>query len=645
MLQSIRDHSQGWLTTVIMSIVVIAFGLWGIHSYLGTTAQPTTMAKVNKYVIQQAEFNTAYERLRSEQQMQLGADFIIDQKMEAALKKRALDQLIMGQLLQQAATKDGYRVSVAEVYVALAMIPAFQVNGQFSTERFKEALNEMLYTEKTFLDDLQTTMLVNQVHSGFVESTFSLPSEVDTAIKLVNQKRDIGYLIIPLTRFNNTIQISDAEAAAYYNQHQTQFVTPEQVSVEYLELSLPQLANQLHFSDAQLQQFYQNNISSYTRPQRWHIADILIKVPVHPSSKDIAAAKAKINSLLARARSGESFAKLAAENSEDTASAKKGGELDWFSPGMADPQIEKVVNGLKVGEISAPIQTKYGFSIVQLLAVEQPQVSPFDKVRAQVVKAIAQQQADKLFADASDKLSNLTYANPASLDVAAKALGIQVKGSGLFGRTGGKDAITSNPKVYAAAFSADVLQGNNSEVIELDPETQLVLHIKQHKAAALMPFSAVRDQVVAQLKTQAEQQQAQALGEQILASLAAGKNIHELAQKANLTWNETPDAKRFGEHIPTTLLNTAFRMPRPTTANPFSSLGLKMPNGDYAVLMVSGVHDGVPPLSATDNQIRIYQEQLERNYGQMDYALYVRGLIHKSKVVIDKKNLNSPSAS
>jgi len=136
MLQNIRDRSQGWLAGIVVFLVIATFALWGIHSYLTSGGgQPDVVATVNGKKITQAMLNMAYERLRQQQQMQLGASYVIDQKAEMMLKKQALSQLIMAQVLSAAAIKEGYRITMGEVEGALLAIPAFQVNGRFSRER------------------------------------------------------------------------------------------------------------------------------------------------------------------------------------------------------------------------------------------------------------------------------------------------------------------------------------------------------------------------------------------------------------------------------------------------------------------------------------------------------------------------------
>lgn len=643
MLQSIRDKSQGWLAGGIIGLVCITFAFWGIHSYLTESNAPTAViAKVNGQTIQQAELNAAYQRLRQQQQAQLGASFVIDQKIENQLKKQALNQLIMSRVLSQAAAKDGYRITPDEVGTALLSIPMFQVDGRFSRERFNEVLNNILYNENTFLAELQTTMLINQVRAGIIDSAFTLPGDIAAAAKLVNQKRDIGYLIIPSNRFFNTIQITPSQAQEYYQQHKDEFTSPEQVSIEYLKLSLSQIASQLHFTEAQLLQFYQNNLNNYTLPERWHVAHILVKVSEHVSSSEVANAQTKINGIAARLKAGEAFATLAQQYSDDVVSAKNDGVLEWFNPGMVDPAFEKATASLKqIGDISSPVRTKYGFSIIKLIGMETPQVSPFAKVKDQVEKALAQQQAEQSFTDASDKLSNLTYANPNSLEIAAKALGLQVLATESFSKKGGRDQITANPKVIDAAFKSDVLQGNNSDVISLDPDTLVVVRVKQHLPAKLQSFNQVEGTVTQLLKIKAAAQQAKNMGQQLLQDLKQGKDAGQLANQTNLTWQTVNNIGRFDTRIPGLILNAAFRAPRPSPKLAGSE-GFSLPNGDFVLMSVIAVHDGDLGKNPAVQQ-RIYREELENSFGQLDYSLYVRGMLNNAKVDIKNAKLGDNS--
>jgi len=76
------------------------------------------------------------------------------------------------------------------------------------------------------------------------------------------------------------------------------------------------------------------------------------------------------NKILEQLKNGANFAELAAKNSTDTGSAPKGGDLGWFGKGKMLPEFESAAFGLAVGEISQPVQTTYGWHIIQVLGHE-----------------------------------------------------------------------------------------------------------------------------------------------------------------------------------------------------------------------------------------------------------------------------------
>ncbi len=642
MLQSIRDKSQGWLAWIFVGLIVITFGMWGIHNYLASGVTSNVAAKVNGQEIPVTTLNTAYERLRQQRQIQMGADFSLSQSAEDQLKKQALQQLIVSNLLTHAAISNGFRVTDDQVSEALLRIPVFQIDGQFSRARFEEVLNAMYYTEDQFLSDLRSQMLVNQMQGGYVNSEFATPNEINTAIKFINQKRDISYLIVPTARFTKNVQVSDADMHTYYQQHQQQFQSPEQVSINYLLLSLPAIKAGLHFDQTKLQQYYEDNIDSYMQPQKWHVAHILAKIPAQATPQQIADAQTKINNIASQLAAGKDFNELAKQYSDDTISAANGGVLDWYSQGTLDPTFEKAVANIQnVGDVSAPIRTRYGFSIIKLLAVQKSQPIPFEQALPQVQNALAQQQAEQIFADESDKLSNLTYANPNSLDVAAKALNLPVQSTGLFSHDGDKTGLTANPKIIAAAYSTDVLgQGNNSDLITIDANTVVVIRIKQHKIASLLPFDEVQSTIKDKIAAQIAEQQAKDLGQTILATLQKiPSSANNIANQNNLSWQTDNNAGRYDSRVDGAILHQAFGMPRPQNNIP-SLTGFALPSGDYAVISLNGVNDGVVP-AAGNIQLRIFREEIENTLGNIDYQLYVRDLMNHAKIVTNKTSDNT----
>jgi peptidyl-prolyl cis-trans isomerase D len=534
MLQKIRERSQGWLAWIIIIIICVTFALWGVHSYITGNDNPSSVATVNGEPINQSQITASYERLRRQQQFQLGANFTPNENVESQLKKQALEQLILNHVLIKAAQSDGYRINQTQVDQALIRMPAFQLDGQFSQQRFREVLGTILYSDANFLNDLQNSMLVNQVQAGFVDSAFSLPTDVATAIQLVDQKRDIAYLLIQRSSFTEGIIIPDSAVENYYKEHQTEFALPEQVSIDYLQLSMADLINSVPKDENKIAQYYKDNQDSFKQ-------------------------------------------------------------------------------------------------------------QPLTKVHDQIQRALAQQVAQQIFADKSDKFTNLTYVHPNTLADAAKTLGLTIKSSDLFTRqAAGQSGLSANPKIVAAAFSADVLnRGNNSDVIEMGNDNLVVLRIKEHKPAQIKPLADVQSEVREKLKGQMAQRMAEDQTKTILTRLQQGVGGKQLAKEYNLQWQFKPEVGRYDTTLDTTLRLLAFRMARPVS-NKFSTAGIAMPGGGYAVIAVTGVHDG-DIKKAVDSKQRIFQEQIENSLGQLDYELYVHALLTKAKV--DIKNSSDSSSS
>ena len=296
MLQTIRENTQGWIAGIIISIIILTFALWGIHSYFVGGGNNTTVAEVNGTEISKEQLTIAYERLRRQAQAQFGAG--VTSKDEAALKERALKSLIEVEMLQQASNAEGFLISNTQIDNYLESMPEFQVNGQFSIEKFQELLASTMLSTSEFLDIIKTSLLIGQPKLGIILTSFALPYETNYTISLVNQERDISYINIPLQYFlAQPITITSDQIKTYYDQHQADFMTPEQMNVDYIQLSLSDLINKENPADSELKRFYNENINSYTQPTAWKLIGILVPVAQNATAEEIKKAKANADTL------------------------------------------------------------------------------------------------------------------------------------------------------------------------------------------------------------------------------------------------------------------------------------------------------------------------------------------------------------
>jgi len=629
MLQTIREHTQGWIAGIIITIIILTFALWGIHSYFISNTANLNVAEVNGVEITKEQLTVSYERLRRQIQSQYNSTNPIMAKDESALKSRAMQSLIDMEVLKQASSAEGYLISDRQINIYLQSMPEFQVDGQFSLDRFQEVLSSTLLSTSEFLELIRTSLLIDQPKLGIVFSSFSLPDETASAISLVNQERDINYITIPTQYFlSQPIVISADKIKEYYEQNKSDFMTPEQANLEYLELSLKELSSKFNPTDAMLKSFYNENINSYTQPTQWKIG--MIEFPLSATATQDEIKQAVNNAELAgkALKDGGDLSKIASQYSGNFLNP------GWMSLSQAPAELQKAISGFsKAGDVSQPFKTSKGFVVIKALEIQEPKMLSFELVKDKVRESYVHQHAEEKFTEIRDQLADLTYEHPDSLQFASKALSLPIQTSELFTKDkGGKD-ISQYKKVRDIAFSNDVINlQNNSDVVQLTPETVIVLRIKSHVASALLPLNQVSKQIEDKLKIQEAEKRADKFSEDLMAKLQSGSDPQQLAASYKLKWNSTGFIGRYSNKIDTAILDLAFGLPNPDNAQNKTTYGVtRLPNG-YGIVALKSVKQGV---ISDQKQAAVYAEQIQNSEGLLEYELYKHSQTDNSRIKVN----------
>ncbi|HEX5127601.1 MAG TPA: peptidylprolyl isomerase [Rhodocyclaceae bacterium] len=138
--------------------------------------------------------------------------------------------------------------------------------------------------------------------------------------------------------------------------------------------------------------------------EQTHARHILLRASDTLNDTD---AKRRLNELRDRLKNGADFAELARLNSTDITAAK-GGDLGWLSPGDTVPEFERAMNALKPGEISEPVQSPFGWHLIQVLERRTADVTT-DRRRASARNALHDRKADETFDDWLSQLRDQAY--------------------------------------------------------------------------------------------------------------------------------------------------------------------------------------------------------------------------------------------
>ncbi|MDH5368894.1 MAG: SurA N-terminal domain-containing protein [Gammaproteobacteria bacterium] len=624
MLQSIRDNAQGVFVWIVVGLIVISFALFGLGSYL-SGASKIVAASVNGVDISGTELTRAYQNYQERLRQMFGDQYNPDMFNEKRVKAEVLQGLITQEVMSQMMYEQGYQASSDQIFDKIKQYEAFQEEGVFSPKRYKEVLSLQGINSEAFENDLSRDIASQQHRTAITASAFLTEKEKKTLVALQNQKREIGYFEISVNPYRKSINISDEAIKSNYDKNKNLYLTTEKVQLEYLELNMDDVAALQEVTDEMIKQSYDSSPDNYM-------------------AYDDVAAKKKISALRKKIKQGADFESLAKEYSQDKGSAKQGGDLGYLTRGVEE-NFDKVVFALKKGEVSEVIKSKQGFQIVKvddiragdpeerkvrhILIKAEKKLKPLADVKATIKKELQYQQAGKVFFDDADKMNNLSYETPDSLEPVADALGLKLKTSSLITRRGGT-GIFANPKVLNAAFSQEVLkEGRNSEMLELSDTQLVVLRVKEHKAASVQPLANVKSIIKNAMLQEQASKKVQEVTLDVLKRLQNNESIDSVQkQYPEIKWNKKDWIKRKAEKksiLSQQVRQHAFAMPKSVNAKPnWDKISLSA--GNQAVIALYNVeesHDG------EDDSARIAQVM-----GNSDYESIVQYLKSEADISI-----------
>lgn len=621
MLQKLNERIQGVVAWLVIGLIAITFTLFGVDYYLQAHQTSNAKVVVNGQPLTNQVFEANYRRARSQQDVaqMTAAD-------EKALQAQVLNQMITNEVTMQSASHYGFDVSINQANAAILNIGQFQEDGHFSSERYQQALNGALFTPETFQHEVRQGMLLNQQRFAFMGSSFALPAEVKRFVRLYMQTRDYDYLTISAAQLGKEIQPSASEINKYYKEHQSEFMSPEQVSIEYVTLSMHDVRSKIKISDEDINRYYSENQNNYLTPAQWKVAHILFAVPEHASKEALDEARRKADTVYEElSKNPEEFNKFLA-HSDDKLSVAAQGVLPWITAGQKE--YDKILSPLtKVGEISPPEQTQYGFEIFKLIDYKPVTIKTLAEVKSTIKEQLSTDMAQAQYAQALEQLSDLSYQTPDSLAPVAEALGLNVQQSEPFSRSGGSQSLTKNQQIVNTAFSQDVLGlGNNSEPVQLDNDAVVVLRVKDHLTTKKQELAAVQEQIKTILTKSAAEEQAKKIGTALLNPVDDAQQL-ALIKANQLQWSAVEKASRESDKNNSLINDLAFNLLRVGSRD-----GARLDNGDYVVVKLKHINDGT--LSALDKEQKdSLIQQIEASYGMMDYDLYVNSLINHAQIV------------
>jgi len=628
MLQSFSDRIRNsrWLGYAIVAAISIPFALWGVQAYF-QGSDPQVAAEVNGEPIQERQVSQAVSSRRQQLQQRFDGQ-LPDAFTDGMLRQQVLEQLITRELLRQRAEQAGLRVTDERVAAKIRQQEPFQRDGSFDQQAYRQRLSQVGLTPEQYEERVRRGDQVQQLRTGVSQSALIFDAEARLAARLRQEERRVAVVERKRDGMADTVEISDEAIRSYYESNQKRFETPRRVRIRYIELSLDDLGQQIEIPEQELRAQYRANTEQYRAAAERKASHILIQMPDDAGEDAKREARKQAERLAERAREGGDFDALAKEYSDDPGSAQDGGDLGYVGRGdMAQP-FEEALFGLdEPGAVAGPVETSFGYHVIKLEAIRDPQPKPFEAVRDQIRDKLAKQRAERMFYDRVEVLKNEAYENPGSLAPAAEAVGLDIQQSDWFSRRQG-EGIASADAIRQNAFSEAVLQeGRNSEPVELGERRVAVLRVSGERPPETKALEAVRDQVRQQLTQQRVQEKLETWTSETLARLRNGASPEALADAEGVSVNDAGWIRRNGSDLGRALTQKAFAMAPPDGGG--TRYATSDTSGGRAVVVVNGSR--LPEVEA--EAVDTARQRLRQGISQAELRAWIQGLKSEAEIV------------
>jgi peptidyl-prolyl cis-trans isomerase D len=612
-----RKASSNWLgktiMAVVMGVLIVSFGFWGIADIFRGFGQ-STLAKVGHTEISVNEFRQIYTDRLQQVGRQFGRPLTADQARAFGFDRQVLQQTLMEAALDEDARRLGLGQSDADVMGAIFADPLFRgVGGGFDPQRFQGIIRQMGYTEPRYLADRRKLALRRQIADTMSAGLEPSKTLIESLSRFQNEQRSIEYIRLGTAQAGTIDPPSPETLAGYFDEHKAQFRAPEYRKISFVLITPEDLGKWSEVSDEDAKKLFEQRRDRYGTPEKRQVSQMTF-----PSVEEAQAARGRI-------AQGLSFENLAKERNLNPTDVDLG--LVTKS-GILDPAIADAAFSLPSGEVSQPVQGKFAVALVKTGTI-QPGIEPsYENVAQELKKDIAIERGRTQVATLRDKMED-ERGGGASVIEAAQKLGLSpvtieaVDRSGLIPGGLPVKGVPVGLNVVSQAFSSDVGVDNDPIQYKGGYVWYDVLGITPPRDRTL---EEIKDQVEARWREDEIANRLRTKATDLVQKLGQGGKLADEAASIGAKVETANGYKREGTvpGVPEGLITASFRTAKDTAGQTpgnggtewfvFRVTDVSAPAVDLASSEMKNLKDTLQR-SLTEEQLTQYVAKLEKNIG------------------------------
>ena len=614
MLVWVRTFMESWVARIFFALLVAIFIFWGISNVLTLPGGATAVAYVAGKPINVATVEMAYQSLLNQAQQQ-GQQ--VDQAQRQQLALQALSSVLRQQVLAQAAQQYGIGTPNEAIREILYNIPAFQVNGTFSKDKFADILKQNNISQLDFINRIKTELIARQLISPVVSGA-AIPDEMTNKIfALLSEQRVANIVQIPVNTQKLPSAPSDAVLQRYWLNHQTQFTAPEYRKLQVVILSPALLAPQEVVPQAQIDAAVQQEQAASTLPPS-RSAEILFV-------QDLADAS-RLQAEWQRGASWNRIQKLALHYHAQPVPLTATQQDQIPAPALASALFSA-----RLGEIVGPIAGDQGMYVFKVTGIYPDRTQYVAQAKQQLQLQMAQDQVAKTVDALQDALAGQTPLDqlPGNLGLVAVEGTLDAGGltpEGTPAPLPGGDNLRN--AIIKAAFAAPL--GQSTQLQNGPDGSYYALNVQAVIPPAVRPFAQAKQMVLNVWQHQQQVREAEVVAADLMHDANTSTDLAAAAAAARLSVTQTPGYTREAQaqDQPSGFVSILFSL------KPGQATMLSNPNGFTVAELASVTH---PTIQSDSAAYAALSQSLNKTLQDDLGNSFLQGLQVQEKVRVNQK--------
>tara|TARA_B100001142_G_scaffold221825_1_gene219974 strand:+ start:245 stop:2119 length:1875 start_codon:yes stop_codon:yes gene_type:complete len=579
-IQSIRNGLTGNITKVIVVAIIITF--IGSVGWAGFFSQGNAniVAQVGSKKITTVDLGFEV----SSQQALLNQRFPNQTFEDEFLVNFSTDSLIGKFSTLDFLERKGINLTDDFVLKQLANEEQFLENGNFSQLRFDSFARSNGFIPSDYLNRIKQDLMSNIWRLTLINSSFLTDSEVQESISLAEQERDISFIRLPRSKFENTLSYTEQELNNFYKGNLNSYIEPQKFKVDYLNLSSKDLEKDIEISESEIEDEHKEYLLDFDSTVRKQVSHIMLNVN---SDRNSQTAFDELNNVKTRIENGERFEDLVLEVSEDEGTKEIKGDLGVTDGTLLPPEFDLPLNSMNEGDVFGPIVLEDTVHLIKLVSLIEPQPESLSERTDDIRLSLISRKAEEKYVEVLDEISEMSFSMAEIKDI-SEAASIPYKTSTYFSR----DAIPAdlNNSFIEDYLYGDSLEINYPEIIETSPLSFSLLQLKDVVEEKQIPFEQIQEEIEQDYIASEIRNVSISYMQNLLTSLDEGKSITDIAAEEGVSLETYQGLKRDSSLLPGESIDRIFALSRSSAGNVFDTS--QSSNGDYLLFRLDAVKEG-----------------------------------------------------